>query len=990
MRLVAAAAVFAFSVFFAPVPARAAPCMAPIKTNFDRDLGGPTFAAAPASDASFPTGGAFTYHVATTIDAFGTTTLLRKFSSADASTAVCTATITGEKAVADPTPVPLSDGKTAIFLATDAGRVYRYNTDCTTGMPWTPDPAWVTPADVRRRLPNKSLLCTTGGQLDTILAAPTVMLSNPSYYGSGATAPAKDLVIVPTRYGCTSTDNRVIAIDASNPASIVWRSNIFAAPADYFSDSCSIDYNSGIVYCGANDPGGAYQSTLFGYNGSGTGTLSPVVQLKPGSVSTRLNLRNNHLIVGTAAGVLMGYDLTGVTQTSSATTLPSWSVNLGSSIRKSPVAEQRYGFQRTILVVTTDGRLHRVDEDPAFTAARVGPPLTPTQNGVATGGLFSTNLAMFSEQGKVYAGASDGYLYQIDFSGVAFNPATSVEGYVASIANLGGSPTTTATVYDPILDFAPAANPVVDRITIASVGRLRQYAIPWVTNCSVTSTWPSGGALCSASNPCPPTDSPECGSNVCLANGQCAFQVNRGSQGLACTSLPRAIATCVIGGGVCSDGRCVGVNYQRCNGGGGTCTNSDVNACAPNETCCSGVCASLANNADPLNCGGCGIVCDPNGSGDHQCRNGHCERLRNCTPPTFTQVKNSVPTKVSQLSFDYSPGGECRAYAAQTSVGSFSSVIRIDSSGNGTTITPRGANYNVLPINGTSVTRDGVLTASQQTAGSMNAAQIGMYLVPSANLDNFSTLYHAQFQQGTGVYADAAFDTDGVGPVFNDLYTARDRFRRVYIANTPRVGDLAFVDAQAGNPWTYGALTPIKTYPGRITALTFAIRQGGGGRGEGTLLVAYNAGAEAMVDVFCDQVITNKNKGCAMPVRTLDLGPATPVDFADAVDPDRALQLPAITGILSMSADQVYGGVFLTARDRRGNVQVLYLDSVGLSVRNYSTWPFSNAPRAMPNATIGGPQDDFRPTVAQYQLWALKLNGFQGGDYALAVWGTPR
>src|SRR5580658_4680844 len=124
--------------------------------------------------------------------------------------------------------------------------------------------------------------------------------------------------------------------------------------------------------------------------------------------------------------------------------------------------------------------------------------------------------------------------------------------------------------------------------------------------------------------------------NVCSASSQCPAGFACNTSTGQCTTTCSASQTC--NGGCCSSGTCVnGESATACGGNGAacsSCTTSVANAsaacpsnacsfvCNTNSTDCSGVC--VAEQTDPNNCNGCGVVCPGVANGTATCASGAC------------------------------------------------------------------------------------------------------------------------------------------------------------------------------------------------------------------------------------------------------------------------------------------------------------------------------------------------------------------------------
>ncbi len=322
-----------------------------------------------------------------------------------------------------PLLVPLGTNRQALFTGDLAGFVY--GIDFSTGQN-----LWA-PVDLRRST------CTTG---DQILALPAVQLrsyASPQFQA----AMSDDLVMVGTRYGCgTSTANRVYALHAAD-GSIAWTFNAAGTYAvSYFSDGCSIDYGTDTAYCGADQPPGGTQSTLFALS-----TIDGSVRWRTnlGPIRTRVTVgAGGRLYVTSYDGVLHAVD--------PATGREVWrkAITASANITYNPWAEFRSPYAGWIFVTTTDGTVFAEYDD--------GTGAPPTEKWHMSIGA-TTLPAVQPSAGVLYVGTQGGAVQQLSIdTGV-------VQGSIA-FAN--------SAITDLFLDSATD-------LTVGVSGGIAHVCIPW-------------------------------------------------------------------------------------------------------------------------------------------------------------------------------------------------------------------------------------------------------------------------------------------------------------------------------------------------------------------------------------------------------------------------------------------------------------------------------------------------------------------------------
>ena len=484
-----------------------------------------------------------------------------------------------------PSPVPLKNGTRAIFVAGVSGFLYALNYTDGTDL-WAP-------LDLRRST------CFTG---DQIIATPTVQLrafANAAYQASPLVG-NDDLILVITRYGCsTTTANRVYAIRASD-SSIAWTFNATGTYAMSFgSEGCSLDYANNLIYCGTDQPAGGTQPTLWAIS-----TLDGSLKWKKNAnaVRSRPELRSGRLFVGEYNGILSARD--------ASTGLEQWAytVTTTANIVRNPWPEFRLG-SGAVFVVDSSGLLTRVDEVLDGTGTP-SPKLAWTRrlNGVNV----STLAAVDPYAGSVYVGASDSSVQQLDIT----------SGITQSSAAFGSG----SSLFDPAIDVEGTAS-TANRLFIASATQLGLFAVPSPPGMSSTSMAVQyrcrsdldcdacAGQRCVLVNPylyaCQVTASPLPNGTACSDRlGTCSCDSSQ-LVGGQCPTSPTGNYD------VCRNGVCTANNFAAC-----LCTNAGDKACSSGQSCCgTGNGGCVVETSNLWNCGGCGIQCPGSSS---YCSNGDC------------------------------------------------------------------------------------------------------------------------------------------------------------------------------------------------------------------------------------------------------------------------------------------------------------------------------------------------------------------------------
>jgi outer membrane protein assembly factor BamB len=317
----------------------------------------------------------------------------------------------------------------AVFVGGSDGAAYSCNPD--------------TLANVWSRSLRRST-CTS----DAIAAAP-VFLRRDLADANFQAARTQDLVIFGTDYACgTTSANKVYALDASS-GNVVW---IFNATGTSFSvdrvGGLAVDYGHNLIYVVSHktDPSGT-QSTVWALKAT-TGTR--VWSEDFGSVDVAPVFSDGKLYVATTIGTLAKLDPT--------TGSPIWSTAFTSGGATTTSLSVQVAFSTaSIYVVDTAGIIHSLLDN----CTSVG-SIWATN---VTGALADTAPAVVGPAGKLYVGAHDGRVYQLD----------TTTGANDSYATIGGIGTSSS---DPFVYFEVNA----PRLIASAGGVVKRLCIPWLAD----------------------------------------------------------------------------------------------------------------------------------------------------------------------------------------------------------------------------------------------------------------------------------------------------------------------------------------------------------------------------------------------------------------------------------------------------------------------------------------------------------------------------
>jgi len=482
-----------------------------------------------------------------------------------------------------PVPVPLGMMTTGEAVITTTGGGFVYRQDYMTG-------ATVWQVDTRRATcANDQITADAGLQL--------FKYANANFQS----AIGDDLIIVPTRAGCGPPDNasRVYGLRASD-GSVAWVFNGDGTQnADYFADGCAVDYDSNTAFCGANQPVGATgQPSLFAIDTT-NGALR-WAQSRYGALHTHPTMDYaGHLFIASYNGTLYQVD----TQTGNLL----WQAPITSTANVSyaPWFEFRAPTINDGLYVTdTEGVVRR------FTAAGA---LTWATNVGAT-----TAPSVVPQSGKLYVGARNGSVHQLDLtSGSDEGPVTVGSAVVSN------------------LYLESSNNVTINRLTGGAGTALKNFCLPWsaapflqltpTSGVSGTTVAVQGGGFDpnetvtlsfagSAVGTAQSDDSGNLNASI-VASGSAGPQTVEASGASAAPTAIFTIIACssaTCPNGCCAANQCVTSNSTAACGLGG-------NACVA----CDPATANLCSGAGVCVCGTLGGACKAPTGGSVSC-NGAC------------------------------------------------------------------------------------------------------------------------------------------------------------------------------------------------------------------------------------------------------------------------------------------------------------------------------------------------------------------------------
>jgi hypothetical protein len=404
--------------------------------------------------------------------------------------ALCAPLATGGRVNNSPTPVQLDDGTWAVFVATEGGKLIRYN-------PQTCVKNWETTF--------VSSTCTPA-----LYAAPVVHLRR---IGSEAFQAkySSDVVYVASRLpstGCTGprTNNFVKAVSAAD-GKVLWSFTGSAdmGAMDFVSEAGFLDLENDKLYVASEAGSTGLQSTLWAFD-----VVAPAVvwstfvgglQITPIAVEDRL-------YVATTGGEVI--------PVSKEDGAPFRAYDLGSPVYTNIFVERRDFFKKKVMVVDDSGRvsvLSDADEGMSLEWTRY-----PEEAGVVDQAV--SRVAVDPNAGKLYVGGTKSKLYQMSL----------VDGVTETVRNLpsGGA------VGDPSFFFDVQNGNDVRLIVGTETGGLYKLCSPWSTTPAPTGMAPYRSAEGCANDGDCPVGTTQCAKIACVDR--------------VCTWRP------FNDGGVCNDG----------------------------------------------------------------------------------------------------------------------------------------------------------------------------------------------------------------------------------------------------------------------------------------------------------------------------------------------------------------------------------------------------------------------------------------------------
>lgn len=775
-----------------------------------------------------------------------------------------------------PAPVPLSNEPGQFLYVTgDNGTLYKVRTQ--DAGPGAPAGGVVWGVDLRRS--------TCSG--DKLAGTPAIQIyrfSNSTFQSAqdarGLTN--HDLVFVVTRAGCgTHSDNRVLAIDASTGAAVWTFNNDRTRWVDAGTEGCTVDYQTNTLYCGTDLEDGRAQNTLWAIDSTSAAVkwatnAGPILNrpmLNYGPTGPRLYVANG-------AGGVMAYNPAG-DGAGGAARLWASPVVLGGGVSQNFFAEFQPGTNRVyILAVDDSGAATAVFDDGTY-----GTTLWKRSAGP---GLKYKGMAVVApSSGKVFVGRSDGYLQQVDLQ----------DGSPDNVAAVSPD-----TIYNPGLGLAPTSTDV-DLVTIAAgttSGVVKGYCAPWPD---------AGLGYCAGDADCAAM-SGACVVAACdVAHGVCVLAARpEGTpcdDGLSCSFNE-----------VCRAGACLSDDYSLC-----PCVKSGDRACAAGQTCCGsaagGTCTDV--DLDPQNCGACNRACAPG----QTCVEGACVRDTSAAcpggwtdPADLTALAPTLAGAVG-VTYDRTSQGVCNAYVSTyRNPPTQSGVVRVHPSG-----TASGSWSNpdpqITPLGGfCDLTSD---SGDWMVCGAINrpapAQDLPGLMVTGTSVGFNQIAFQGSRTSSTTPFLDQRLDQGPVGPVVERKDNLQPGQVDAYVANWRASGDLYVLVQQSATGPKFELQVPGWTsIPQRITALAFGKSPAGGVPVHRFLYIGYGTKL-SILDIDAAAVVS-----------TIDLG--NPDVYNGAVGGG------LVSAIRSLTADPLYGDLYIEVNDTGGRAEMLLLREDDYSVHN--------------------------------------------------------
>jgi outer membrane protein assembly factor BamB len=435
-----------------------------------------------------------------------------------------------------PNPVLLDDGKYAVFIAQADGVVTRIDIDESTGVPTT---NWT--RNLRRG----------GCSDDSLSATPSVHLRRFASETFRATY-GSDLVYVPTRYGGAicggdATQNKVHALNVADGSDAWVFNSSNAVNMDIVSEAAFLDIEDDRLFVASERTASPLQHSLWAIDViTGTAAWSAGA----GQLQTTPMVRGETIYVGTVTGEVKALNK------DDGTVL--WSVSLGFiPITTNVFAEFRPPYADLIGVVDLLGTVALVRDD-GTAGTKVW---TSSLSAAAT-----SRVAFDPDNGKVYVGADDGKIYQLNI----------IDGAVEAsrLVDAGGRVGDATYVFEDTDD--DAVFDTLSMIAGSDNGFVRKFCAPWAAMGVPFAPLPDESSFalppggCSVDSDCGAEPSKcavwKCSNKVCAAD-----------------PLPLEGSTCddandFTAGDVCKSGVCVGLSECQTNFDACRCEQDDGSA----------------------------------------------------------------------------------------------------------------------------------------------------------------------------------------------------------------------------------------------------------------------------------------------------------------------------------------------------------------------------------------------------------------------------
>ena len=235
-----------------------------------------------------------------------------------------------------------------------------------------------------------------------------------AYSGAGFTR-ATDLVVVGTRDGTTTSGNRVIGLNG-NTGAVYWTRTGAVGPTtalDMINSTPTVDYVNNAIWVTSHSNGGAAQPNLWKLS-SNAGTVSWNGNCGGTDIDSSPSLTQyaDVLFVGTNGGALYAVSPT-VSGTTACATMPSYTDGSDGAVKGFPYIANT--VSPYTVVYTTDTQVHAVSYNAATsTFAKLW--TTTVTFGTCNGTCTLSAPVVSSIAGMVYAGGSDGYLYELSLA----------------------------------------------------------------------------------------------------------------------------------------------------------------------------------------------------------------------------------------------------------------------------------------------------------------------------------------------------------------------------------------------------------------------------------------------------------------------------------------------------------------------------------------------------------------------------------------------